>query len=69
MQELEEQVTETRTETLAVQETRFPGTSTINKKDYTMYHSGTRGRTGKAGTGTIVNGKNAKSCNRILTIE
>jgi hypothetical protein len=33
------------------------------------YFSGTRGRTGQAGTDFIVMGKNAKSCSRILAIE
>jgi hypothetical protein len=34
-----------------------------------MYYSGTRGRTGQAGTGFLVTGKNANLCNRILAIE
>jgi exonuclease III len=57
MQELAEHIKEMRIEILAVQETRWPGTGIINKNDYTMYYSGTRGRTGQAGTGFIVMGK------------
>jgi exonuclease III len=45
MQELAEQVKETRIEILAVQETRWLATGIINKKDYTMYYSRTRGKT------------------------
>jgi transcriptional regulator len=37
MQELADQIKETRREILAVEETRWPGTGIINKKDYTMY--------------------------------
>jgi hypothetical protein len=42
---------------VAVQETRWPGTGIINKREYTLYYSGARGRTGQAGTDFLVMGK------------
>ena len=50
MQELAEEIEKTQTEILALQETRWPGKEQINKKDYTLYYSRSKGKTGQAGT-------------------
>jgi exonuclease III len=54
MQEVAEQIKETCIEILALQEIRWTGNGIINKKDYTMYCSGSRDKTGQAGTGFMV---------------
>ena len=40
-----------------LQETRWPGRGQINKKDYTLYYSGSKGKTGQAGTGFLLRKK------------
>jgi len=39
---------------LALQEVRWPGKGQINKKDYLFYYSGTKEKTGQAGTGFLL---------------
>ena len=45
---------------MALQETRWPGKGQINKKDYTLYYSGSKGKTGQAGTGFLLRKKMQK---------
>ena len=54
MQELAEEVAKTQLEILALQETRWPGKGQINNKDYVLYYSGSKGKTGQAGTGFLL---------------
>jgi exonuclease III len=42
---------------LALQEARWPGRGQINKRDYTLYYSGSTGKTGQAGTGFLLRKK------------
>jgi exonuclease III len=57
MQELVEEIEKTQIEILVLQETRWPGRGQINKKDYTLYYSGSTGKTGQAGTGFLIRKK------------
>jgi len=57
MQELAEETEKTQTEILALQETKWPGKGQINKKDYTLYYSRSKGKTGQAGTGFLLRKK------------
>ena len=57
MQELAEEIEKTQIEILVLQETRWPGRGQINKKDYTLYYSGSKGKTGQAGTGFLLRKK------------
>jgi len=54
MQELAEEVAKTQLEILALRETRWPGKGQINNKDYALYYSGSKGKTGQAGTGFLL---------------
>ena len=54
MQELAEEIAKTQIEILALQEVRWPGKGQINKKDYLFYYSGTKEKTGQAGTGFLL---------------
>ena len=57
MQELVEELAKTQLEIVAIQETRWPGTRHIKKKDFSIYYSGTRDQIGQAGTGFILLGR------------
>jgi len=57
MQELAEELAKTQLEILAIQETRWPGTGYIKKKDFSIYYSGTRDQIGQVGTGFILLGR------------
>jgi exonuclease III len=57
MQELAEETEKPQIEILALQETRWPGRGQINKKDYTLYYDGSKGKTGQAGTGFLLRKK------------
>jgi hypothetical protein len=46
--------TKTQIEILAIQEVRWPGKGQINKKDYQFFYSGTKEKTGQAGTGFLI---------------
>jgi exonuclease III len=54
MQELAEELGKTQLEIVAVQETRWSGTTLIKKKYFSFYYSGTKDQTGQAGTGFIL---------------
>ena len=54
LQELVDEIAKTQTEILALQEVRWPGKGQINKKDYLFYYSGTKEKTGQAGTGFLL---------------
>jgi len=54
LQELAEEIAKTQIEILALQEVRWPGKGQINKKDYLFYYSGTKEKTGQAGTGFLL---------------
>jgi exonuclease III len=54
LQELAEEIAKTQTEILALQETRWPGNGQINKKVYIFYYSGSKEKTGQAGTGFLL---------------
>jgi len=42
MQELAEELAKTQLEIVAIQETRWSGLGLINKKDFSLYYSGTK---------------------------
>jgi len=50
LQELVDEIAKTQIEILTLQEVRWPGKGQINKKDYLFYYSGTKEKTGQAGT-------------------
>jgi len=54
MQELAEQISETRLEILAIQEIRWGGTGLIKKQNCSLYYSRSSSKTGQAGTGFIL---------------
>lgn len=54
MQELVEQITQTKLDIIALQEIRWSGNGIINKKDFTLYYSGSDKRKGQPGTGFLV---------------
>jgi exonuclease III len=54
LQELEEEIAITQIEILALQEVRWPGKGQINKINYLLYYSGTKEKTGQAGTGFLL---------------
>jgi len=54
LQELVDEIAKTQIEILALQEVRWPGKGQINKKDYLFYYSGTKEKTGQAGTGFLL---------------
>ena len=56
MQELVEELAKTQLETVAIQEIRWSGNRLIKKKDFSLYHSGTKDQIGQAGTGFILTG-------------
>ena len=57
MQELAEELAKTQIKIAAIQETRWPGTRHIKKKDFSIYYSGTRDQIVQAGTGFILFGR------------
>jgi exonuclease III len=57
LQELMEEIAKIQIEILALQETRWPGKGQINKKDYIFYYSGSKEKTGQAGTGFLLTKK------------
>jgi exonuclease III len=54
LQELAEEIAKTQTEILVLQEVRWPSKGQINKKGYLFYYSGTKEKTGQAGTGFLL---------------
>jgi hypothetical protein len=57
MQELAKEIEKTQIEILAPQETRWPGRGQIHKKDYTLYYSGSKEKTGQADPGFLLRKK------------
>ena len=57
LQELIEQIEHTKLDIVALQEVRWSGNGIINKKDFTLYFSGTDKSKGQAGTGFLVSKK------------
>jgi endonuclease/exonuclease/phosphatase family metal-dependent hydrolase len=53
MQELAEEIAKTQLERVALQEIRWPGKGQIYKKDYILYYSASKEKTGQAGTGFL----------------
>ena len=60
LQELVDEIAKTQIEILALQEIRWPGKGQINKRDYSLYYSGTKEKTGQAGTGFLIKKKMQK---------
>ena len=54
LQELAEEIAKTQIEILSLQEVRWLGKGQLNIKDYLFYYSGTREKTGQAGTGFLL---------------
>jgi len=54
MQKLPEQINETQLEILAIQEIRWGGNGLIKKQNYSLYYSGSSGKTAQAGTGFLL---------------
>jgi len=61
MQELVEELAKTQLGIVATQETRWPGTGHIKKKDFSIYYSVTRDQIGQAGTGFILLGRTGEN--------
>ena len=61
MQELAEELAKTHLEIIAIQETRWPRTGQIKKKDFSIYYSGTKDQIGQAGTGFILLGRTGEN--------
>jgi len=57
MQKLAEEIEKAQIEILALEEIRWPGRGQINKKDYTIYYSRSKGKTGQACTGFVLKKK------------
>ena len=54
LQELTEQISETKLDIVAVQETRWSGNGFIKKNNFLFYYGGPKTRTGQAGTGFLI---------------
>jgi hypothetical protein len=54
MQELDDQIANTSLEIVAIQEIRWKGNGIINKKNYSLYYSGSTLKSGQASTGFCV---------------
>jgi exonuclease III len=61
MKEIMEELSKARVNVVAVQEIRWQGQGRIDKKDFSLFYSGPKERTGRYGTGFIVNAKTRKS--------
>jgi exonuclease III len=61
MKEIMEEIGKVKVDVVAVQETRWQGQGRIGKKDYSLFYSGPKERTGRYGTGFIINAKMKKS--------
>jgi exonuclease III len=61
MKEIMEEIGTVEADVVAVKETRWQGQGRIDKKDYSLFYSGPKERTGRYGTGFIINAKMRKS--------
>ncbi|XP_071652474.1 uncharacterized protein [Temnothorax longispinosus] len=61
MMEVAEEVLRYGLDVVALQEVRWKGNGRIDKKNYSMFYSGSETRTGQRGTGFIINSKMKKS--------
>jgi hypothetical protein len=61
MKEIMEEIGKARVDIVAVQEIRWQGQGRIDKKDFSLFYSGPIERTGRYGTGFIINTKMRKS--------
>ena len=61
MNEIADEIKKFKINILAVQETRWPGQGRIDKRDYTMFYSGSEARTGQCGTGFMIDKQARKS--------
>ena len=61
MKEIMEELGKARVDIVAVQEIRWQGQGRIDKKDFSLFYSGPKERTGRYGTGFIVSAKIRKS--------
>lgn len=62
MAEIAEEVLKYGMDVVALQEIRWNGNGRVDKKDYSMFYSGPKMRTGQCGTGFILNNKMKQSC-------
>jgi exonuclease III len=58
MKEIMEEIGKARVDVVAVQEIRLQGQGRIDKKDFSLFYIGPKERTGRNGTGFIINTKN-----------
>jgi exonuclease III len=61
MKEIMEEICKARVDVVAVQEIRWEGQGRIDKKDFSLFYSGSIERTGCYGTGFIINAKMRES--------
>ena len=61
MKEIMEEIGKARVDVVAVQEIRWQGQGRIDKKEFSVFYSGPKERTGRYGTGLIINAKMRKS--------
>jgi len=60
MKEIMEEISKARVDVIAAQEIRWQGQGRIDKKDFSLFYSGPKERTGRYGTGFIINAKMRK---------
>jgi len=61
MKEITEEIDKAREDVVAVQEVCWQGQGRIDKKNFSLFYSGPKERTGRYGTGFIINAKIRKS--------
>jgi exonuclease III len=61
LKEIMEKTSKARVDVAAVQEIRWQGHGRIDKKDFSLFYCGPKERTGRYGTGFIINAKMRKS--------
>jgi exonuclease III len=69
MKEIVEEIGNARVDVVAVQEIRWQGQGRIDKKDTSLFYSGPKERTGRYGTGVIINSKMSKSFFNLLVTD
>jgi len=61
MKEIMEEIGKAKVDVVALQEIRWQDQGIIDKKDFTLFYSGPKERTGRCGTGLIISSKMRKS--------